>query len=248
MNLSNHQGIRQRKLYEQVVEEIGLRIIRGDYRPGDTLPVEDDLCRELSVSRGVLREAAKVLAQKGLILSRPKVGTQVLPRTRWHLFDADVLLWILTVEDRLAFLRNVTEVRCMIESEAARLAAERASDAEIATIQKCLSAMEALFQDESEYTYDRYLEADTAFHLSILDACHNELLSRIGHTMRSAVQTARRSDTREIGVQQDSLKFHQEMAMAIARHDPAAAASAARRMFDHVWRHLPRTPESSGNS
>lgn len=232
-------GIERRKLYEYVVEEIGLRIIRGTYRPGETLPNEDDLCRELSVSRGVLREAAKVLAQKGLILSRPKVGTQVLPRRQWNLFDADVLLWKLNVEDRLEFLRNVTEVRRMIESEAARLAAERASASEIAEIRRRLEEMEALFEDESGYSYERYLEKDMAFHMSILDACHNDLLSQIGYTMRNAVQTARRSDTQEIGVQRDSLRFHQDMAAAIERHDPAAASDASREMFEQVWRHLP---------
>ena len=68
----------RRKLYEYVVDELGLRIIRGDYLPGNTLPNEDSLCKELHVSRGVLREAMKVLIRKGLLESRPKTGTMAI--------------------------------------------------------------------------------------------------------------------------------------------------------------------------
>ena len=79
-----------RKLYEYVEEMIGLRIIKGEYRPRDTLPNEDALCTEFGVSRGVIREAVKVLHKKGLVLPRPKIGTQIQPTSQWNLFDADV--------------------------------------------------------------------------------------------------------------------------------------------------------------
>ena len=95
-----------RKLYQYIVEELGQRIVQGRYQASDVLPTEDQLCEELSVSRGVLREATKVLTQKGLIQTRPRVGTQVLPRDRWNLFDADVLLWRLQVEDKFTFLKD----------------------------------------------------------------------------------------------------------------------------------------------
>ncbi len=104
-----------RKLYQYIVEELGQRIVQGRYQAPDVLPTEDKLCEELSVSRGVLREATKVLTQKGLIQTRPRVGTQVLPRDCWNLFDADVLLWRLQVEDKFTFLKTVTEVRRIID-------------------------------------------------------------------------------------------------------------------------------------
>ena len=129
-----HVNTYHRKLYQYIVDEIGQRIIRGKYSAEDVLPTEDQLSSELKVSRGVLREAIKVLTQKGLIQTRPRVGTQVLPRENWNLFDPDVLVWRLQIEDKTTFLKNVTEVRRLIESEAARQAARRATDSEISDI------------------------------------------------------------------------------------------------------------------
>jgi len=235
----------RRNLYELVVEKIGMDVMKGEWKPGDTLPNEDALCRQFQVSRGALREATKVLAQKGLIRSRPKVGTQVRPRREWNLFDADVLLWKLKVGDRLAFLETVTEVRRIIESEAAWLAAQRADAAEIVAVAACYRDLEGILASAADYDYERYLELDMAFHTAILDACHNELLAQIGHTMRQAVQTARRSDIRDLDILRESLPTHLAMATAIAAHDAPGARSAALAMFDQVWAHLPKAAESS---
>jgi DNA-binding FadR family transcriptional regulator len=229
-----------RKLYEYVVEEIGLRITKGRIQPGDTLPNEEALCDELGVSRGVLREATKVLAQKGLIRVRPKTGTLVCQRGEWNLFDADVLIWNLKTEDQLEFLQKVTEVRSIIESEAARYAAERADALEVKAIRDCFETLHESLADEAGYDYAVYLEADMAFHTAIMDGCHNELLAQIGHTMRRAVQTARKADVRELKVLRASLPFHQEMLRAIQKHDAAAAHLAARAMFEQVWRSIPK--------
>ena len=127
-----------RKLYEHVEEAIGLQIIKGKYKPNDTLPNEETLCEEFGVSRGVIREAVKVLQKKGLVRPRPKIGTQIQPKSRWNLYDEDVLIWKLKAGQQLRFLKKVTEVRSIIESEAARLSAERASTEEIDKIQKLI--------------------------------------------------------------------------------------------------------------
>lgn len=149
------------------------------------------MCEELGVSRGVVREATKVLTQKGLIQTRPRVGIQVLPRDHWNLFDPDVLLWRLQVEDKFAFLKAVTEVRRIVESEAARLAASRAGQGEVGTMRQLLDQMAAILTDDTEYRYVSYLDIDIAFHTAIMMACHNELLSQIGGTMCEAVHHAR---------------------------------------------------------
>ena len=228
-----------RKLYEYVVEEIGLKIMRGDAAPGDTLPNEDDLCREYEVSRGVLREATKVLTQKGLIRTQPKVGTRIQPRQNWNLFDADVLLWKLKVGDKLDFLKKVTEVRRIIESEAARYAAQRADEEDVGRIRACYEQLAATLENEDCYDYDTYLESDMAFHTAILNACRNELLAQIGYTMRQAVYTARKADIHDIKTQRDSLPFHLSMLEAIAANDPEKAYQASQTMFKQVWEHIP---------
>lgn len=228
-----------RKLYEHVEEAIGLRIIKGDYRPGETLPNEEALCTAFGVSRGVIREAVKVLHKKGLVRPRPKIGTQIQPRTRWNLFDADVLVWKLAAGEQLQFLSKVTEVRTMIESEAARLSAARATTAEIDTIRKCCRQLEALLASETGFRYETYLEYDMAFHTAVLEASHNELLAQIGRTMRQAVQVARQADVRDIHALRESQPFHRAVMEAVAQQDPQRAYAASRDLFAQVWRHLP---------
>jgi len=227
-----------RKLYQYIVEELGQRIVKGRYQAPDVLPTEDQLCEELSVSRGVLREATKVLTQKGLIQTRPRVGTQVLPRDRWNLFDSDVLLWRLQVEDKFTFLKTVTEVRRIIESEAARLAASRASHKEVSDMKVLMDQMVGILSDDANYVYEQYLDIDMAFHNSILKACHNDLLSQISSTMREAVHQAREHDINDIDIQKESLPFHVAIVEGISRKDPEAAYRASQQMFDDVWRYI----------
>ncbi len=226
----------QRKLYEYIVEELGQRIVQGHYKDSDLLPTEDQLCQELHVSRGVLREATKVLTQKGLIQVRPRVGTQVQSPDRWNLFDPDVLLWRLQEAGAARFLETVTEVRRIIESEAARLAAVRAQPEEVAAMQELLGSMAAILSDDGSYDYQQFLDVDIAFHASILKASHNQLLSQIGVTMREAVAQAREHDTDDIENQKASVPFHVAIVGAITRRDAEAAYQASQALFDDLWR------------
>jgi len=227
-----------RKLYQYVVEEIGQQIIRGHYEIGDILPTEDRLSEEMHVSRGVLREAIQVLAQKGLIQTRPRIGSQILPRKNWNLFDPDVLVWRLQIEDKTTFLKDVTEVRRLIESDAARQAARRATDREATEIKAVLGQLQEMLDDDSRYAYEDYLLLDIQFHTMILEASHNDLLSQIGRTIRDAVRQARQIDTSDIGIQKESLPFHKAIADGIYRKDPDAAYRSSLAMFDNIWQHI----------
>lgn len=225
-----------RKLYEYVEEEIGLRIIMGEYEPQSTLPNEDALCTKFGVSRGVIREAIKVLQKKGLVQPRPKIGTQIQPKSQWNLFDADVLVWKLKAGQQLEFLENITEVRMIIESEAAKLSAERATPEELTEIQFQFNRLKDVLDDEGEFNYEEYLEADMDFHSAILEASHNELLAQIGRTMRHAVQTARQADTHDISILSASQPFHAAVIKAISSKDPEGAYTATSNMFDQLWK------------
>jgi DNA-binding FadR family transcriptional regulator len=221
------------------MEEIALKILNGEYPSETTLPNEEALCREYQVSRGVLREATKVLTQKGLIQARPKVGTLVLPRGRWNLFDADVLTWKLQVDGKVEFLRKVTEVRRMIESEAARCAAARCGAGEIEAIGGHLEEMARLLEGEA-LDYETYLDIDMTFHMAIMEASHNELLAQLGATMRQAVLSARHLDVRNIEVLRRSVEDHRRLFTAIKAGDAEGAYAASQELFDEVWRHLPQ--------
>ena len=78
---------------QQVARAIGIEIVNGVYEAGDKLPGEAKILDRFGISRTVLREAFKILSAKGLIVSKTRVGTKVLPRTSWNLFDPDVLSW-----------------------------------------------------------------------------------------------------------------------------------------------------------
>lgn len=179
------QNVRK-NLREQVLSELGQAILHGELAPGDTLPNEADLGDEFGVSRTVIREAIKGLAARGLVESRSRVGTTVRQEAHWKLLDADVLSWALQSSYSTRVLWEITEVRLAVEPAAARWAAERATPREKRRIEQCFMALEAAVGDRTPW-----IEADLAFHDSILTACGNELLVSLVDTLRSALQESR---------------------------------------------------------
>jgi DNA-binding FadR family transcriptional regulator len=231
---------KKKRLYQWVEEAIGEAIVKGELVPGEILPNENDLCERYQVSRGVIREATKVLIKKGLVDSQPKTGTRVLDRAHWNLLDPEVLSWMVQSGQKGKILTAVTETRCIIESEAAKLAAQRGTDTEIEHINSTFEALAETLADESRYRYDRYLEKDLQFHMAILTAAHNELLTSIGSTMRDAILAARQMDRQELLVLRQSLPLHKAVADAISQRSAATAHSASWKMFEQVWQHLPK--------
>lgn len=230
----------KKRLYQWVEEAIGEAIVKGELLPGEILPNENDLCERYNVSRGVIREATKVLIKKGLVASRPKTGTRVLERSHWNLLDPEVLSWRVQSGQKGQILKAVTETRCIIESEAAKLAAKRGTDTEISRINNAYTNLAETLAEEAQYHYDQYLERDLKFHMAILAAAHNELLTSIGTTMRDAISAARQMDRQELSVLRESLPLHKAVAIAISNRSTSNAHAASWKMFDQVWRHLPK--------
>lgn len=168
-------------VHHSIANEIGLRIVRGDYPPGTILPNEAKWAEIFGVSRSAVREAIKMLMAKSLLTSRPKVGSWVQPRERWNLLDRDVLAWYAMSPDKEAFLRIVQEFRHIIEPEATALAAARRSDDEMAAISLACRQMGDATDLETR------AKADTQFHLAILRASGNELLVPLGVLIESAL-------------------------------------------------------------
>src|SRR6266511_931561 len=173
----------RRGLHGAVVHEIGVRILRGELKPGDALP-DNGLVDEPAVSRTVVREAIKVLAAKRLVESRPKTGTRVRPRRDWNLLDPDVLAWQIEAGPDAHFLEQALELRRMIEPVAARIAAERATDEQIAALYEAYDAMAAAGDD-----LDAFMEPDLRFHGVLLEACRNELLEHMSEIFTALLRT-----------------------------------------------------------
>lgn len=219
----------RRNLHRRLVEAVGRRIVRGEIKAGDTLPTEADLGAEFGVSRTVTREAIKVLTEKGMVESRPKVGTQVLPRPQWNLIDPDILNWEYEIGPREPFLHRLTELRLIIEPAAARMAASRATDQELALI---TAAYERLA--DSVETVDEYISADMQFHAAIVSAAHNELLEQIVNTIRVALISSRKTTTQIPGESKRTLPLHRAVADAVAKRDPQEAYRAMENLINRV--------------
>ena len=214
---------RKRNLFSHVVEELGSRIVRGDLKPGTTLPNEADLGQELGASRSVVREAVKSLAGKGLLEPRARIGTRILESRHWNLLDMDVLAWRYASMPRAQFFRELFEIRRMIEPAAAALAAERANDADIAEMELAYAAMET-----ADQTSDGAIDADLRFHRAVLAGSHNELLTQMGSVIGVGLLVSFRIASDSYGV---SLLQHRYVLDAIRSRQSDAAMQAMQQLL-----------------
>src|SRR5258708_29001490 len=150
----NGKAIRHERLYEQVTRVLALRILSGTLGPDSARNTEAELCRDLGVSRTVLREAVKVLAAKGLVEVRPKTGMRIKPRNEWTLIDRDVMTWQAEIGFTEDYVRNLFQVRLMLEPPTAQAAAANATQEDPAGIHEAFGRMEKELDDFSGYVDD----------------------------------------------------------------------------------------------
>jgi DNA-binding FadR family transcriptional regulator len=232
--MANEQMYPRRGLHGEIVHRIGFQIMRGELEPGAILPA-DELSAELGVSRTVFREAVKVLAAKGLVEARPKTGTRVRPRSAWNLLDPDVLAWRSEATPDREFFRNIVELRRIVEPEAARLAAERATVAQIAAIVAVFHEMEALVDDP-----EANLEPDLRFHGLLLEACDNELLAHMAGTMRAVFRALFVvTYPRTTRARRRATALHGDIVAAVVARDGAAAERCMRELIEDTAKRLP---------
>jgi len=219
-----HRDYRQpperKSMHARIVRDLGMRIVAGEFKPGDRLPAEAALLADYDVSRPVLREAVRVLVAKGLVLSRQRAGATVRPRNEWHLLDPDVLYWLIQTQPPPEFVETLMSVRRVFEPAAAALAAKAASDAELRAIAAAYERMEAA------RTADELLEPDLAFHRSIAEATHNDLLAYIGNMLSLALRESIRLSSRLPNTHALSLPRHKAILTALLNRDPLAAHQA----------------------
>ncbi len=204
----------------RIVRELGLRILAGELAPGDRLPAEATLSEKYEVSRPVLREAVRVLAAKGLVLSRQRAGAIVRPRSEWHLLDPDVLYWMIQTRPAHEFLHTLMDMRRVFEPGAAALAARAASDEQLAGIAQAYEAMAAAND------VDALLEPDLAFHRRIAEATGNDLMAYIGTMLSLALRESIKLSSRLPNTHALSLPRHKAILTALQARDAAAAHQA----------------------
>lgn len=170
----------------RVAEALILRILGGEYPPGKPLPNEAALLHEFGVSRTCLREALQMLGAKGLVRSRPKLGTFVRESHDWNFLDADLLRLRQRLVSKPVFLRELFAVRRMIEPETAALAARNATPAMLASLQIAVLGMARGYGARTGET----MEADVSFHRLLLAASGNALLSGLGACIEEALRAS----------------------------------------------------------
>lgn len=213
-----------RGLQKPVIDGIGRSIVGGQFAPGAILPTEPELGEQYQVSRTSVREAMRVLAAKGLVEIRQKVGTRVQDPEHWNIFDADILRWHNDEGRGNGVMRDLIEMRQVLEPAAAKLAAGRAT---ISDHRRLLAAIGSMEQnvDSSE----RYAEADVEFHLAVYSASHNSLMRQFGNVVAEFLIRAFTLQQRVVKDSKallDDVQLHREVYEAINRGEGESASRA----------------------
>jgi DNA-binding FadR family transcriptional regulator len=207
-----------KRIHGAVAHDLAVAILTGRHQPGDVLPGEIEFSEQLGISRSVYREAVRILAAKGLVESRPKAGTRVSDRARWNLLDPEILAWTFESEPSMAFIRELFELRMIVEPGAAELAARRRTGAHLARMGHALEEM-ARFG----LTVPEGREADQRFHATVLAAAGNEPLASLSSSIAAAVTWTTIYKQRKRRLPRDPVPDHRALYEAIVAGDPAAA-------------------------
>lgn len=190
------------------VREAAYSHLRGAILTGSLLPgariSEPGLAQELGISRTPVREALQRLAQEGLVELLPGKGARVR---------------VLSAEE----VREVYDVRALLEGEAAALAAQNATEAELDRLERLLQVLEALPKE----AYAQQMQVDFDFHTALVEAAHNKTLARIYADLRSSL-TLVRSFQQTQSQHPKTRQQHQAILSALKARNPAEAAEAAR--------------------
>ena len=212
-----------------VLREIGMGIVSGRYPQNSILPGDVELMQHFGVSRTVLREAFKMLAGKGLIQAKARIGTRVRDKSQWNLFDPDVLIWHARSGFDADFLRYLGEMRLALEPQAAALAAERCSPLQLQHLLGWVEKMGAAGATAAEF-----VDADLNFHLAVADAAGNPFLRSISTLIEVALVALFRisSPVDDPARHAGSIAAHRAIADAIARREPDKAREAMRAVIE----------------
>ncbi len=160
-----------RNFHTFVINEIGAGIVSGRFGVGTILPSDAEMMTSYGVSRTVLREALRTLEAKGMVEARPKVGTRVSQKSRWNLFDQQVLAWHFEAELDPEFIIGLFDIRSALEARAADLAARRRTAEQIRLLKYWIHQMELAEGDAETHAL-----AELEVHRIIAEASGNPLL------------------------------------------------------------------------
>jgi len=229
-----YKVIQASRLYEQIVQQIEESILKGEFSEGSQLPAERDLAKQFGVSRTAVREAIKALQEKGLVDAFPGRGTFVTNGTSNSMRRSLDRIIKSGEPDGWAYL---VEVREILEPEIAALAALRATDQDLATMQEAIDVMDSAGPDS-----DAYIEADLDFHLALAEAAANPIVLTLIDSIVGLLREQRMRIFRIEGGPERGQCHHKHILEAIQRHDAQGARAAMQAHLSQVREFSRNTP------
>jgi GntR family transcriptional repressor for pyruvate dehydrogenase complex len=220
--------IQSTKVFEQIADQIEKRILNGELRSGDRLSTERELAEQFRASRTAVREAMKILAQKGLVEMRPGRGTIVIDGAPEAMQNSIGLVMKLKLGE-VGGSDDLVEVREILETEIAALAAARATNEEIAAMREAVRVM-----DESLRDADAYIAADNQFHQALAKATQNALILIFVDSIVNPLSEQRKQIFAVEGGPERGQFHHRRILESIIRRDPENARAAMRAHLQQV--------------
>jgi DNA-binding GntR family transcriptional regulator len=203
--LASPVSLAPRALYEEVAEQLRQRIFRRELEPGSWID-EVKIAQEFGISRTPLREALKVLAAEGLVTMKVRRGAYVTEVSESDLADVYHLL-------------------SLLESDAAGVVAQKASDEQIKELQQLHKELEA-----AQNNRDKFFALNERFHMRLLEVAGNKWRDQLVADLRKVMKLNRHNSLLKAGRVKESMLEHRAIVEAIAKRD---AKLAAKRMQEH---------------
>jgi GntR family transcriptional regulator, sialic acid-inducible nan operon repressor len=234
------EPIRRRKIYQEVVNRLEAMIESGRFAPGDLFLSEREIMDALGVGRSAVREAMLSLERSGLIQLRSGERAQVTRPS------ATVLMRGLSSAARIMLsedggVAHLQEARTLLETGLARLAAELATDDDIARLERALKANEDAIGD-----FESFMRTDVEFHYAIATIPKNPIFLSFHDAVAEWLTEQRAMSGRVGSAFGDAYASHARIFAAIAGHDAAQAQAAMQEHMDQVVRHYWEVRNSAG--
>ena len=215
--------VRTRRTFEEAVAQIAEQIAAGALRPGDQLPPERTLAKELEISRPTVREALRVLSESGVVEVRPGAAGGAFVRSEF--VPRDVLS---RAAVRVEEVGGVLEARRLLEPRVAQLAAMHGSEADFAALQATIDRQAEIAEAPDRFSggEDRYMTLDVQFHLRIARATGNATVVELMRSLLGRLEIARDMAAHVPASIERSLAIHQETLDAIRAGDMARVEAA----------------------
>ena len=213
-------GVQQRRLHENIAQQFLSLIRRGALEDGARLPSERMMAEQFKVSRSSVREAIRSLELQGLVVSKRGSGTFVNTEN----LEPVVALIATTLSSGGEAIKDIFEVRHLLEPQIAAVAAQRADETEVGRLREILDDQQRQISEG-----ETGVDADTAFHFALASATHNTALMKVVSAVEDILRLSRDQSLQEPGRAKRSLSSHRQILKMVQTGD----AEGARHAMEH---------------